>query len=133
MTLQHKLALWAHLSHVANNSERHAVSVGEVLRGALGPRLYTIIPPGKAGLTFLLFIDVGDDVGFAPVRDANSASDKGDYFLDVRSGRSALPAQHDADRALRERIGITLANLSVLKRNARPPFLHPDARCAALT
>jgi erythromycin esterase len=86
-----KLILWAHISHIFHNVEHAATSVGEILHGTLGNRLYTIAPFAQSGGTILIYDDTKDDVGYGRVHgefgvlgQRMSQLSRGDFFLDFR-------------------------------------------------
>jgi erythromycin esterase-like protein len=86
-----KLILWAHVSHIFHNAEHAATSVGEILHGTLGNRLYTIAPFAESGGTILIYDDNKDDVGYGRVHGDFGALgqrmgqlSRGDFFLDFR-------------------------------------------------
>lgn len=66
-TPNHKLILWAHLSHLSYDSNGNNTSVGEILHQTLGPRLYTIGTFALGGGAIVLFSDVNDDIGYSPI------------------------------------------------------------------
>jgi hypothetical protein len=68
-----------------------ATSVGEILHGTLGNRLYTIAPFAQSGGTILIYDDNKDDVGYGRVHGEFGALgqrmgqlSRGDFFLDFR-------------------------------------------------
>lgn len=86
-----KLILWAHISHIFHNAEHAATSLGEILHGTLGNRLYTIAPFAQSGGTILIYDDTKDDVGYGRVHGEFGALgqrmgqlSRGDFFLDFR-------------------------------------------------
>lgn len=86
-----KLMLWAHISHLFYDSERQNTSVGELLHETLGPKLYTLATFAEGGGTIVIFSDVNDQLGYAPVfgafgqlRQRVNALCPHDCFLDLR-------------------------------------------------
>lgn len=92
-----KLMLWAHASHVFYDSDHQNTSVGEVLHGLLGPKLYTIVVLAESGGTILILSDVNDKLTYAPVYGAFgrllqriNALCPQDCFLDLRDTQDPL-------------------------------------------
>lgn len=92
-----KLMVWAHISHVFYDSAHQNISVGELLHRSLGRRLYTLGVFAEGGATILLFSDVNDQIGYAPVygafgqlRQKINKVCPGDCFLDLRDTNDAL-------------------------------------------
>jgi len=96
-----KIMLWAHISHLHNDSDQGTAAVGGILQRSLGPRLYTIASFAESGGAILIFPSgSNEDIGYGRVHGERgdlgqrlSGLSKQDYFLDLRS----LPAGPSAD------------------------------------
>jgi len=93
MSVDTKLILWAHWSHLTYNDPVAGVSVGQNLRQRLGKRLYTILPLAERGTAIVVFPKRAsdDDIGFGWVRPGSDQFSKRmqalsstPFFLDLR-------------------------------------------------
>ena len=99
-----KILIWGHLSHVYYDSQDNIISemgewkniavgptVGERLKGALGSKVYTIIPFAESGSTILIYNDLNLDIGYSKIEDSSKLGDllskvsEKDFFIDLRS------------------------------------------------
>jgi erythromycin esterase-like protein len=88
----HKIILWAHLSHLREDDAGTVASVGAILHRTLGARLYTIVPFAESGGAIATFPTSNEDLGYARIRGnfgslgkALSELSEQDYFLNLRS------------------------------------------------
>jgi erythromycin esterase-like protein len=70
VSIDRKLMLWAHWSHLTYDDSLAGPSVGYALRQRLGERIYTILPVADRGSAIMIFPAPGsdDDVGYGWVR-----------------------------------------------------------------
>ena len=99
-----KMLIWGHLSHVYYDSQDNMISeygevknlaigptVGERLKGALGSKVYTIIPFAESGSTILIYNDLNLDIGYSKIENSSKLGDllskvsEKDFFIDLRS------------------------------------------------
>ena len=99
-----KILIWGHLSHVYYDSQDNIISemgewkniavgptVGERLKGALGSKIYTIIPFAESGSTILIYNDLNLDIGYSKIENSSKLGDllskvsEKDFFIDLRS------------------------------------------------
>jgi len=99
-----KILIWGHLSHVYYDSQDNIISemgewkniavgptVGERLKGALGSKVYTIIPFAESGSTILIYNDLNLDIGYSKIENSSKLGDllskasEKDFFIDLRS------------------------------------------------
>jgi len=99
-----KILIWGHLSHVYYDSQDNIINemgewkniavgptVGERLKGALGSKVYTIIPFAESGSTILIYNDLNLDIGYSKIEDSSKLGDllskvsEKDFFIDLRS------------------------------------------------
>ena len=66
-------------------------TVGERLKGALGSKVYTIIPFAESGSTILIYNDLNLDIGYSKIENSSKLGDllskvsEKDFFIDLRS------------------------------------------------
>jgi erythromycin esterase-like protein len=89
-----KVMLWAHINHLFHDAEHYHVSTGEILRRALGTRLYTVGAFPEGGGAIPIFVGrngENEDTGYTRVHSDQGALaerlsrlSSRDYFLDFR-------------------------------------------------